>query len=154
MNDYRYDAACAVFEGKIVVSGGEDLKSVESYDYYENKWYYLADMIEGRRHHASVSMGNKMFVIGGWNTTSTCEVFDSCSRKFTLIRFLMKIDYSYIQAVSLGKVIVVFSIPDVCYNSAKTKMFVYDTKSNEFSTIESKICENLNGISCVKYYSL
>ena len=35
----RVNAACTVFEGKIVVSGGNyNLKSVEAYDYYENKW--------------------------------------------------------------------------------------------------------------------
>ena len=32
--------------------------------------------------HASVSMGNKLFVIGGIRISSS-EVFDSSSRKFT-----------------------------------------------------------------------
>ena len=44
--------------------------SVETYDYYENKWTYLPDMIESRCDHASVSMGNKMFVIGGSYTST------------------------------------------------------------------------------------
>ena len=87
----RLFLACTLFEGKIVVSGGmsdfEDIKSVEAYDYYENKWTYLPDMIEGRCVHASVSMGNKMFVIGG-SDTSSYEVFDSYSRKFTSIKSL------------------------------------------------------------------
>ena len=41
MNQNRENAACAVYEGKIVVSGGykydEIFKSVEAYDYYEKK---------------------------------------------------------------------------------------------------------------------
>ena len=88
LNEARHYAASTVFEGKVVVTGGEKswytLKSVETYDYYENKWTYLPDMIETRFNHAAVSMGNKMFVIGGSHKTS-CEVFDSFSRKFTKI---------------------------------------------------------------------
>ena len=69
MNNGRYDAAYTVFESKIVVSGGyeyDNLKSVETYDRHENKWNYIPDMIERRYNHGSLSMGNKMFVIGGW----------------------------------------------------------------------------------------
>ena len=80
----RYSSACTVFEGNIVVTGGKDyliLKSVVAFDYYENKWTQLPDMIKERYCHASVSMGNKLFVIGGFKNTS-CEVFDSFSRKF------------------------------------------------------------------------
>ena len=44
----------------------DELKSVETYDYYEDKWTYLADMIEQRSDHAAVSIGNKTFVIGGF----------------------------------------------------------------------------------------
>ena len=37
-------ASCTVFEGKIVITGGfnkGNLKSVEAYDYHENKWTYI-----------------------------------------------------------------------------------------------------------------
>ena len=51
----------------------------------KKKWAYLPDMIEERRDHAAVSIGNKMFVIGGDKTTNG-EVFDSYSRKFKLIK--------------------------------------------------------------------
>ena len=37
MNEHRKCAACTVYEGKIVVTGGIRLKLVEAYDYYENK---------------------------------------------------------------------------------------------------------------------
>lgn len=41
MNEKIKHAACTVYEGKIVVTGGDNneryLKSVEAYDYYENK---------------------------------------------------------------------------------------------------------------------
>ena len=68
------------FEGKIFVGGGENinevLKSVEAYDYYENNWTHLPDMIVKRNNHALVSMGIKMFVTGGV-TKPTCKTFDS-----------------------------------------------------------------------------
>ena len=42
LNKARDSAACTVFEGKLIITGGcnvnDVLKSVESYDYYENKW--------------------------------------------------------------------------------------------------------------------
>ena len=76
----REFAACTVFEGKIVVTGGynyvhSELKSVKAYDYYKNKWTYLPDIIEKRCNHAVVSMGNKMFVVGGNHTTNYVRHF-------------------------------------------------------------------------------
>ena len=84
MNESRYNAACTVFESKIIVSGGYESKSVEAFDYYENKWTYLPEMIDKRCDQAAVSMGNRMFVIGGSYTTSS-EIFSSFSSKFTQI---------------------------------------------------------------------
>ena len=89
MNICRESGSSTVFEGKIVVSGGQndtDLKSVEAYDHHENQWTQLPDMIHERYGHGVVSMGNKMFVIGGWQNVADCEVFDSSSRIFTSIK--------------------------------------------------------------------
>ena len=114
LNKARDCAACTVFKGKIVVTGGESdwstLKSVEAYDYFENKWTYLPDMIEERYYHASVSIGNKLFVIGGVCPIS-CEVFDSFSRKFTSINSaLLKTKILYnCKGFCIGYKIVVFS---------------------------------------------
>ena len=89
MNVKRFAAACTVFEGKIVVSGGicdyKRLKSVEAYDHHENKWSCYSDMLKKRCDHLLVSMGNKMFVVSD-NLSQTCEIFDSASRKFTSIK--------------------------------------------------------------------
>ena len=95
LNVARGFAACTVFEGKIVATGGysyvhRELKSVEAYDYYERKWTYLPDMIKERCNHAAVSMGNKLFVIGGLDNSS-CEVFDDFSRKFIKLNSEIKI---------------------------------------------------------------
>ena len=62
-------------------------------------------MIEKRYFHAAVSMGDKMFVVGGFSITS-CEVFDSFSRKFTIIKSGIKFRWS--DAICIGNNIVVF----------------------------------------------
>ena len=123
----RCFVACTVFEGKIVVNGGSK-RSVEAYDYYENKWTNLTDMIEHRYCHASVSMGNKLFVIGG-DCKSSCEVFDSYSRKFTLISSSIVIDIGHynLQAVCIGNRIMVFAIN---YFPQETKVFYYLTNNS------------------------
>ena len=91
MNDFRQNAACTVFKGKIVLTGGYDgenrvdLSSVEAYDFYENKWDFLPCIINKRYFHGAVCMGNKLYVIGG-KYNATCEVFDSSSMKFASIK--------------------------------------------------------------------
>ena len=84
MNACRENAACTVFRGKIVLTGGYDgvnrisLSSVEVYGYYENNWDFLPRMINKRLDHEAGGMGNNLFVIGGFYN-ATCEVFDSSS---------------------------------------------------------------------------
>ena len=92
MNKARTQAACAVFEGRIVISGGfiNDIflnnitNTVEAYDHVANKWSSMPSMIEIRHSHKSVSRKSKLFVIGGYSKTS--EVFDSHSNKFSLLK--------------------------------------------------------------------
>ena len=89
MNGKRFAAACTVFEGKIVVSGGindhQKLKSVEAYDYHENKWTRLPDMLEKRSNYFLKSLSNKMFVMSRI-LDQRCEIFDSVSRKFSYVK--------------------------------------------------------------------
>ena len=90
MNKRRSDLACTVLNGMIVVSGGYSVdncgyKSVEAYDYHEDKWTFLADMQSERSGHFAVSMSNKMFIIGGFGRGKFCEVYDKVSNKFSCI---------------------------------------------------------------------
>ena len=104
----REKAACTVFEGKIVVSGGivktsrdpnrnpffrtqviTYTNSVEAYDYHEDKWSSFPRMLSARINHTAFSISNKMFMIGGSSNNS--EVFDSVTRKFTFIKSLLKV---------------------------------------------------------------
>ena len=156
LNKARDCAACTVFEGKIVVTGGvyylPQIKSVEAYDYHEDKWTYLPDMIEERSYHAAVSMGNKMFVIGGKYTTS-CEVFDSRSRKFSNINsdFYTYLGRHYFDASSIGNYIVVlqnFKNPHI-----KKKVFLYDVEKEKWLNVNCDFTENMLQSNFVKYFS-
>ena len=81
MIESRRNASCTIFEGKIVVTGGYlisndynslcKLKSSESYCFHENKWTQFSDMLQGRHDHSSVTIENKLFVIGG-DYKNTC----------------------------------------------------------------------------------
>ena len=87
----RENAACTVFEGKIIVSGGwfeYKNNTIEAYDYHENKWSYFPNMLSPRFNHTAISITNKMFMIGG--RQDNFEVFDSVTRNFTYIKSVPK----------------------------------------------------------------
>ena len=157
LNQARYWAACTVFEGKIVVTGGFsrpercELKSVEAYDYNEKIWTYLPDMNEKRMRHASVSMGNKLFVIGG-RRISSCEVFDSYSRKFTTIISEIKVsalELNYFEAFCIGSNIVVFHHFS---RSHKSVVYMYDVNELKWSTVDCSYTKEYFVPNCIKYY--
>jgi len=67
-------AACLGPDGKIYAIGGYGgptnsscLRSVERYDPVKNKWEPVAQMNEGRRALAAVSMPDGIYAIGGYN---------------------------------------------------------------------------------------
>ena len=67
-------------------------------------------MIEERSCHAVVSMGNKLYLIGGYWTTS-CEVFNSYSRNSTTMNtniYKPTIGCWYFELVCIGNNILVF----------------------------------------------
>ena len=168
MIESRVNAACTVFEGKIVLSGGlitveremwlrsmppqrytrlvkTKTSSVEAYDHHENKWYYFPEMLSPKNNHSSVSINNKMFMIG--SSSDYCEVFDSVTRKFTYIKFLTEWIRTLkpFQEVSIGHEIYFFRKDD-------NKVYVnsYDVKNNFLRFRTSIEMENFNEISCIK----
>ena len=142
----RYSASCAVFKGKIVVTGGFlipdrlnqgkyepflRLSSTESYCFHENKWTHFSDMLQGRSYHGSVSIENKLFVIGG-DYENTCELLDNITNKFVFIKSLPKLKdnlcrfVSNIEVVSIGyKIYVYRENLETIKGSRRSDMFVY-----------------------------
>ena len=146
MIENRQNASCAVFEGKIVVTGGSfsvnsfshrDLNSAESYCFYENKWTKFPNMLVARNCHTTVSMGNKLFVIGN-DYKKGSEVFDSVTNKFVYIKSPLKINHfnaitilPNVNALSIGYKILLFQ--DVDRNEINVSEFFENGKKEEKS---------------------
>ena len=142
----RTNASCAVFKGKIVVTGGItkrhnffSLNSTEEYCFHENEWTQFPDMLVKRGDHVTVSMCNKLFVIDRNN----CEVFESVTNKFLLIENLPEINL-FVNAVSIGYKIYVFKdVRRFWCSEHKNEMliFCYNNKQNTLIQ-ESKVQSN------------
>ena len=148
----RSYAACTVFEGKIVMSGGVfrshgDIKSVEAYNCHINKWTRLPDMKNKKASHETISMGNNMFVIGG-DFFKTCEVFDSFSRTFIAIKEMHGIyKVSSLPLVGIRNKIFVFS-KLFCYTMKS--FHIYDVLTNTWNVKENYVLKIKYVISCSK----
>ena len=150
INVTRQLASCAVFEGRIVVSGGisdGNMKTVEAYDHVDDSWKYMPSMIERRDFHKSVAIKNKLFLVGGSTFDSCIEVFDSLCNRFVLIenpKGLNKYIADISDVVSVGNKIFIFSNKEGC-------VLIYDVQVNKWSrksceatkTIEQFLCSAL-----------
>ena len=161
MIESRQNSSCAVFEGKIVVTGGlymenfshRELNCSESYCFYENKWKKFPNLMAKRCNHATVSMGNKLFVIGG-NYENNGEVFDSVTNKFVIIENTPGTNH-LINAFSIGYKIYVF-YQNFNFNyrrENKNYMFTlcYNDQENAFIK-DSKLALDSRVISCAKIF--
>ena len=94
----RSDAACAVYDGKIVVCGGvnrrfrNQLKSVECYDAAEDQWSPMPSMMFAKCGHRLVAVKKKLFAIDRGDCEIydsycrfNCEVYDNVSGKFVVV---------------------------------------------------------------------
>ena len=138
MIESSYHASCAIFNGKIVVTGGcLDEKafalksnSSESYCFHENKWTYFRDTLVKRSGHATLTISNKLFVIGG-HYKNDCEVFESITNKFVFIENLPK--FRRFDAVSFADKIFVFrKVYGNCEKEDRSEKmtFCYNEKQN------------------------
>ena len=139
MKEVRKQAGCAVFGGRIVVSGGIDeirqdglhfLKTVEVYDRCANEWSNMPDMLHRRYGHASVSIRNKLYIIGGCE--KQCEVFDSFCQKFADIKPILPI-YTY-YAFKTHYLIMGNKIK--IYNKKSLDAAVFDVEKEEWLEVE------------------
>ena len=153
MNDYRTTASCTVFEGRIVVSGGINdrarcIRTVETYDHVADTWTFMPNMVNKSYKHNLIAMSNKLFAFGCGLLSNFCEVYDKMCKKFVVIKSPPKFAYFNVQqAVSVGKVIMVFRI-------YSTKMAIYDTDKNEWSVEPFEVTKNVGDFYCGKVPSL
>ena len=140
INEARSSAACAVFEGRIIVSGGidnnyDELNSVEYYDFVADLWIPMSSMIEERSHHSLVVVKSKLFAV----RDETCEVFDSTCKTFVALK--PSIVFYAQQALSIGSKIFIFQ-NDTSYT------VVYDVDNNSWSKASCEATYNVVDYSC------
>ena len=145
MNEVRFDTACAVFEGNIVVAGGlnigyNKLRRVESYDVIANEWSPMPNMIKCRTSHQLVVVKNKLFVIG--NVNKGCEVYEKTFKKFVQLKSPL-INGFFLRVIAIGSKIIVFG-------HYKTSAICYDVDTNEWSREPCDVSKNMSGFSSVK----
>ena len=145
MNEVRSNAACAIFEERIIVSGGcsnngDDLNSVESYDVLPDKWSTMPNMNSGKYNHSLVVFKNKLFVIS--KREDGCEVFDNFCKKFITIKSPEFYNSSK-RAFSIENKI-------LALQDDSSKIISYDTDKNEWLEESCEVTKNIRWFSSVK----
>ena len=142
LKENRRQSACAVFEGRIVVSGGQDStkyskNTVEVYDHINNRWCKMPEMLYWRHSHTSLTVGNKLFMLGGGSLR--CEMFDSLSNSFVYIQDvfpLPKWNGMYRNhSVSVCK-FVIWGSGIVVINNHTLDAAIYDVEKEEWSEVD------------------
>ena len=146
MNQQRRLAACAVFEGRIVVSGGLDNNlnesiKVESYDVVDDKWSLMPIMTSSKAMHSLVVVKNKLFVIGFGS--DNCEVFDNCSKKFVEIKPPQTRWMRLNKAISIGSKIYAIL-------GSRSSIICYDVNKEEWLEASCVVPNCFEEFSCVK----
>ena len=153
MREVKDDASCAVFEGKLVVSGGfvngvlddvDGIRTVEAYDHVANTWTYMPNLVEERNQHKSCAVKNKLFIIAG--SAWTCEVYSSHCNKFELLtcpKLRSRDGYWYVYgAIQLGrKLVLIFG---------DGKCLIYDYETDVWSENSIPLLDNRFSFSCAK----
>ena len=154
MNDGRAGAACTVFEGRVVVSGGtrssytgDQLNTVEVYDHVANTWSYMPNMVEERYCHSSVAYKNKLFAIGSIIGVGmiSCEVFDSACKKFVFLKqkpnSVMFSLSNIVQTLSIGSKLITLG------HSSETAI-CYDVEKDEWTEERLDVTEDRYFFGC------
>ena len=104
-------------------------------------------MINERYYHKSVAVGHKFFVVGGM-FINDCEVFDSTTNNFTLLKEPILASgfdlHDPSEVITIGSKIFVF----LTNSNVKT----YDISHNEWSGKTCDATENIEFLSLVKYF--
>ena len=150
MNITRSRAACAIYEGNIVVSGGENIFvehiAVESYDVFADIWTPMPNMIEARCNHSLICFKSKLFAIGGGIIlNANCEVYDKSSNVFVTLESPSFRSYK-VKSVLVGNKIFVFQ-------REKKVVLCYDCDKDKWSEESCEATENISHYSAVKMIS-
>ena len=147
MNYTRSDAACAIYEENIVVTGGENninlvSNTVESYDVYGKTWTPMPNMIERRCGHSLVCFKRKLYAIGGVSLYTNCEVYDKTSNKFVTLEAPRFLSYE-VKSNLIGSKIFVFQ-------NGRRAVLCYDADKEQWSKDSFEATKNICYYSTVR----
>ena len=123
MNRTRVAAACAIFRGEIIVAGGMERSSVESFNGVE--WSPMARMNGERYCHSLRVVRNSLYVVGCF--LDSCEVYDDVSRSFIVLKTPSKVYYNTRTAFCVGSKI-------VAIQGNASYVVCYDVNTGEWKT--------------------
>ena len=142
MIEPRSYAACAVFEEKLVVSGGSDnfnnfLNTVECYDVTgDESWTRMPSMTRGRDNHSLVVVRNKLIAVGFG--IKACEVYTTNTGRFAALKSPA---LNYHKSVQLAGKIFVFQIN-------KAYVWVYDVGEDFWKKEKCDVTKHIFMLSC------
>jgi hypothetical protein len=135
--------ACSIARDVYVIGGfsedyeneGRRLASVEMYSPSTDTWSAVSSMPEARTHHAVVSVGSLMYVIGGYVGEITASVlkFDSLLGTWSEVANLPVVSYA-MAACAVESDIFVFGGYDTQYQ-AQASVFKFNTVTNIWSIL-------------------
>ena len=152
MQQARYSAACTVFNGDIVISGGEHLivhnnynrterlNTVESYDVFSDSWTSMPNTNRSYDKHNLVVVRSKLFV---FECRCLFETFDNVSKTFVAVKSPFNWNPYCKNVISIESQLVTF-------DERRSRIYSYDLDKEERSV---DLCENLDNMrefSCVK----
>ena len=156
MNLRRSMAACAVFRGKVVVSGGycggyfenrqlfdENFSdTVEAYDHSADEWTRMPSMVKATYDHSMVAIRNNLYVIG-----LRCQMYNGFTNKFVVINGPPRHSNMWIgtkaRAVSISNKIYVF-------RERKSTVVCYDVIKDEWQEEKCEVNGYIKGGCCIK----
>ncbi len=137
MNEHRIGFASCAIGDKLYIIGGHGgygwLSSVEVFDTITQEWSSLPNMTTKGDECAAVSVGNKIYVFGGWYGTylSSAEVYDVTTQGWTPLPD-MKEKRSACAATAVGnRIYIVGGRDGSTYHSSCE---VFDTSTNTWSS--------------------
>jgi N-acetylneuraminic acid mutarotase len=154
MIEKRDSFAAALYGDYIYAFGGYNghtLSSVKRFDIPNNNWEMVnSNMNMKRRFHAAVTVGNKIYIIGGkdenYNNLDSMEIFDLSSETFQQGNIPnIPIALSRMSAIAIGKWIIItggrnnegVSIADSFVYDTEQNVWKYDIKCSKLNVARS-----------------
>jgi len=136
----RQEVAVAAANGKLYLIGGLSgssvLSSVEELDPTTGRWRFVAPIPQGVHHAAAATIGDSIYVIGGYptiafNAHAAVFRYDALLDQWSSVASLPKARSALAAATIDGKIYAVGGVP------GGTDLTVYDPATNEWTTLAS-----------------